>query len=357
MLINLLSGEIFPSDLQIRHRRARLIRNRRHGNHFLKIEKFSSDFENVANLNKFVTESSDVIYNNSTLTITDEQIIIKLSPESPNAHKTGKKSEGNINIKVNTANSAMHSNNSWQHIDKTVLYMGEKRIFNKVDSDENETASETFSNANDINSSREYNSGEKSSWRRTESGGQADIVTRFLRIVESQHLLGENCTAGTDLNLGEGVVDRYAQGRFRVEADICVNRANMLTRIWKYADRKALMSEDLFYSMVYSLVEFNDVIFAAGNCYAEHQYKDHLLFCPYAYRLPEGNILVKDLSVEYDYLGNTSEWFFIARKNAEKVIKENEHYTHGKQHHFNNILSLASRKFIIIIIITEDWNI
>ncbi|KAJ1524201.1 hypothetical protein ONE63_010722 [Megalurothrips usitatus] len=41
--------------------------------------------------------------------------------------------------------------------------------------------------------------------------GHVDIVTRFLRIVESQHLLGENCTAGTDLNLGEGVVDRYAQ--------------------------------------------------------------------------------------------------------------------------------------------------
>lgn len=35
-----------------------------------------------------------------------------------------------------------------------------------------------------------------------------DVVTRFLRIVETQHLLGDNCTAGTDLNLGEGVVDR-----------------------------------------------------------------------------------------------------------------------------------------------------
>lgn len=38
-----------------------------------------------------------------------------------------------------------------------------------------------------------------------------DVVTKFLRIVESQHELGDNCTAGTDLNLGEGVVDRYAQ--------------------------------------------------------------------------------------------------------------------------------------------------
>lgn len=57
-----------------------------------------------------------------------------------------------------------------------------------------------------------------------------DIVTRFLQIVESQHILGGNCTAGTALHLGEGVVDRYAQERFRVEAEVAVNRANMLTR-------------------------------------------------------------------------------------------------------------------------------
>lgn len=65
--------------------------------------------------------------------------------------------------------------------------------------------------------------------RRSLSKGK-DVVTTFLRIVESQHLLGANCTAGTALNLGEGVVDRYAQDRFRVEAEIAVNRANMLTR-------------------------------------------------------------------------------------------------------------------------------
>lgn len=35
-----------------------------------------------------------------------------------------------------------------------------------------------------------------------------DVVTKFLRLIETQHLLGENCTAGTHLNLGEGVVDR-----------------------------------------------------------------------------------------------------------------------------------------------------
>lgn len=160
--------------------------------------------------------------------------------------------------------------------------------------------------------------------------GHADIVTRFLRIVESQHLLGENCTAGTDLNLGEGVVDRYAQERFRVEADVAVNRANMLTRLWKYAGSKVMHSEYLLHASVFSMVEFDDDIFAAGNCYDQYQYKDYQLFCPFAYRLPEGPILVKDLAVEYKYLSNTSEWFYIARKNAENVIRNYNQFSRGK---------------------------
>jgi hypothetical protein len=160
--------------------------------------------------------------------------------------------------------------------------------------------------------------------------GSVDVVTRFLTIVESQQLLGENCTAGTDLNLGEGVVDRYAQERFRVEADVAVNSANMLTRLWKYADPAVMSSEYLLHASVFSMVEFDEDIFAAGNCYDQFQYKDYVLFCPYAYRLPEGPIIVKDLAVEYKYLSNTSEWFYIARKHAENVIRNYSHFSRGE---------------------------
>ena len=38
-----------------------------------------------------------------------------------------------------------------------------------------------------------------------------DIVSELLKIVETQALMGENCSPGTDLNLGEKVVNRYAQ--------------------------------------------------------------------------------------------------------------------------------------------------
>ena len=157
-----------------------------------------------------------------------------------------------------------------------------------------------------------------------------DIVTKFLRMIETQHLLGENCTAGTDLNLGEGVVDRYAQERFRVEADVAVNRANMLTRLWKYADPEVLNSEYLLYASVVGMVEFDDDIFAAGNCYDEYMYKDYGLFCAYAFRLPDGPILAKNLAVEYKYITNSSEWFFRARKSAERIIKNNENFRRGK---------------------------
>lgn len=160
--------------------------------------------------------------------------------------------------------------------------------------------------------------------------GSVDVVTRFLTIVESQNLVGNNCTAGTDLNLGEGVVDRYAQERFRVEADVAVNRANMLTRLWKYADPEVMSSEYLLHASVFSMVEFDEDIFAAGNCYDQFQYKDYVLFCPYAYRLPDGPILVKDLAVEYKYLSNTSEWFYIARKHAENVIRNYSQFSRGE---------------------------
>ncbi|KOC67887.1 hypothetical protein WH47_12217 [Habropoda laboriosa] len=137
-----------------------------------------------------------------------------------------------------------------------------------------------------------------------------DIVTRFLRIIENQHLLGENCTAGTDLNLGEGIVDQYAQERFRLEANLAVNRANMLTRLWKYAPEVMLSSEYLLHASILSMVEFDEDIFAAGNCYDKLQYKDRWLYCPFAHRLQdEDGILVKDLAIEYKYLSNSSEWF------------------------------------------------
>lgn len=175
------------------------------------------------------------------------------------------------------------------------------------------------------------NTSSPESVRKRPQAAQVDIVTRFLRIIENQHTLGENCTAGTDLNLGEGVVDQYAQERFRLEAEFAVNRANMLTRLWKYAPEVMLSSEYLLHASVLSMVEFDEDIFAAGNCYDKLQYRDRWLYCPFAHRLPnQDGVLVKDLAIQYKYLSNSSEWFYIARKNAERVIASYEQFSRGK---------------------------
>ncbi|XP_069112828.1 metabotropic glycine receptor-like [Argopecten irradians] len=154
-----------------------------------------------------------------------------------------------------------------------------------------------------------------------------DVVAMFLEQVEKYEQNKENCTTGTQYNLGKGVIQQYGKNRFKPQALVSVNRANFLTRIWREADSKVVDSEYLFYSQVQNMLEGDPEIFAAGNCYDYKEFKNYVMFCPYAYRTDDGTINVKDLSIAYPYLGNDSEWFHSARMRASKV--QNFNYTIG----------------------------
>ncbi len=164
-----------------------------------------------------------------------------------------------------------------------------------------------------------------------------DVVDKFLSIVEQYEQNKDNCTPGTEFNLGEGVVAQYGVFAYKAQAMVAVNRANFLTRIWKNSPAALLDSEYFFFTAVRSMVEGDDDLFAAGNCYDFMEYKNYTLFCPYAYRLPNvsSEIMVKDLSVEYKYLTNQSEFFWSARLKAENKLKEKYNETHGKYFAFN----------------------
>ncbi|KAL8610356.1 hypothetical protein ACOMHN_041170 [Nucella lapillus] len=146
-----------------------------------------------------------------------------------------------------------------------------------------------------------------------EEGTDKDVVQQFLEQVEKYEKNKANCTAGTAHNLGKGVIKQYGLNRFKAPALVAVNRANFLSRIWMEGNPEIISSEYFFFTQVRSMVEGDPEIFAAGNCYDKEEFKDYYLFCPYAYRTGDGEINVKDLSVEYDYLGNSSEWFYTAR--------------------------------------------
>lgn len=155
-----------------------------------------------------------------------------------------------------------------------------------------------------------------------------DIIADFLEKVEEYERNKDNCIPGTQFNLGKGVIQQYGINRFKRQGLVTVNRANFLSRIWKTAPQAVLDSEILLYAQVRNLAESDPDIFAAGNCYDHRAYKDRYLFCPYAYRTENGSINVKDLSIEYDYLGNTSEWFYEAKKHAANI--DNFNITVGK---------------------------
>ena len=111
------------------------------------------------------------------------------------------------------------------------------------------------------------------------------------------------------------------------------------SRIFKLTSPAVQENINLLHASVLSMVEFDDDIFAAGHCFDWNQHPAKKgLFCPFAHRLPPPEVasLAKDLANEYHYLGNTSEWFFLARKNAEKVIAKNEQYIKGNYMFFSN---------------------
>ncbi|GFS15673.1 G-protein-coupled receptor 158 [Elysia marginata] len=157
---------------------------------------------------------------------------------------------------------------------------------------------------------------------------ESDVVENFLQWVEDYGKNKATCQPGTQYNLGNGVIKQYGLKRFQAQAMIAVNRANFLTRLWRNADSEYLQSEYLFYAQVRNIVEADPDIFAAGNCYDKDEFKDYHLFCPFSHRTEDGRITIKDLSLEYPYLGNDSDFFYSARIRASKL--ENFNFTKGE---------------------------
>jgi hypothetical protein len=188
-----------------------------------------------------------------------------------------------------------------------------------------------------------------------------DIVQEFLSQVAYMEANKANCTPGVTFNLGEGIIAQYGLQRYRAQAMLAVNRANLLTRLWKLAAatddivsgdeikrqadvqttenewpeerlmqveagdhvRNLLHSEYFLYSQVRSMIESDPNVFGAGNCYDAYEYKNYSLFCAYGYRSNHSDprvITVKDLSVGYHFLGNDSEFFYLPRTKANKKL-------------------------------------
>ncbi|XP_038066965.1 uncharacterized protein LOC119736991 [Patiria miniata] len=161
-----------------------------------------------------------------------------------------------------------------------------------------------------------------------------DIVSKFLTYLAYIEDNRNDCEAGTWAVVLDKGATSYGPNRYMRQAMRTVETANFFTRIWRSKALSGVQhNEEFFFNVVASNVENDDDIFAFGNCYDAHEFLDYSIFCPYAYRLPDGGIRVKDLSLAYPYLTNDSEWFFEARRNVERLLTQNRvvinsEYTH-----------------------------
>ena len=242
---------------------------------------------------------------------------------------TTEDSSEQINRKVNTTLYDITQNNA-TNINGTFydLSLDEKtRLFNSDEEDESVTP-----NPLDYLDITDDDLSIKGSLEDEVKQRKLVMISKILKDVEQQALQGANCTPGTSLNMGDIDLVGNNYKRFRGAAEVAVNRANWLTRMWKYASDVMQSSEYLLHSSLFSMIESNEMIFGAGNCYDGLQYKNYSLFCPFAYKSPvvQGNILAKDLAVEYKYLKPSSTWFWTPKQKGGEMAENLIRFETGK---------------------------
>lgn len=140
-----------------------------------------------------------------------------------------------------------------------------------------------------------------------------DPVAEALDYVEQIARQKNNCSFGPSLNLN------YDKVRWTAEAEVAVRAANLLSTLFRTGDHMRGIHEadtDLLYSIVLSNVENNVNVFGSAIAFVKYHYRDYEIYCPYAFRAPEG-ISAKDLSIGYDYHTNGTDWFYIPLKMFE----------------------------------------
>ncbi|KAJ8042105.1 hypothetical protein HOLleu_13093 [Holothuria leucospilota] len=137
-----------------------------------------------------------------------------------------------------------------------------------------------------------------------------DPVAEALDYVEQIARQKNNCSFGPSLNLN------YDKVRWTAEAEVAVRAANLLSTLFRTGDHMKGIHEadtDLLYSIVLSNVENNVNVFGSAIAFIKYHYRNYEIYCPYAFRAPEG-ITAKDLSIGYDYHTNGTDWFYIPLK-------------------------------------------
>lgn len=120
------------------------------------------------------------------------------------------------------------------------------------------------------------------------------------------------CTGGTE----EVLPVQFDHQQWAAYARVAVRMANQLTQeLIRHNNTLVAMSDEYLFDIVINNV--NDVtspIFGSAIAVEEFVYPKYRTFCPYAYM--KDRVYSHDISLNYDYLSNSTEWYHILRSAA-----------------------------------------
>ena len=149
--------------------------------------------------------------------------------------------------------------------------------------------------------------------------GGSEQARRALAYVEAVRTRA--CSGGT----GETLPVDFDHSLWTRHAQVAVRMANLLTKVIIRNNNTFPRSieEDLF-SLVRNNVDGNTLLFGSAIAVEEYVFPKYRLFCPYAYE--KDRVYAHDISLNYDYLNNSTEWYHKLRMKSWATTHVSENF-------------------------------
>ena len=116
------------------------------------------------------------------------------------------------------------------------------------------------------------------------------------------------CSGGTD----ETLPVEFDHALWREYAEVAVRMSNTLTKnVIRNNNTLGGVTEEFLFDLVRNNVDNESPIFGSAIAVEEWIFPKYRIFCPYSYK--KDTVYAHDISLQYNYLLNTTEWYHVLR--------------------------------------------
>ncbi len=136
-----------------------------------------------------------------------------------------------------------------------------------------------------------------------------------------EHVRNSQCVGGTE----EVLPVHLDYIRWSKEAAAAMRMSNLLTKmIVRNGNSLEGTPEEFLFDLVRNNVDDGELIFGSAIAFESYFVNNHTTFCPYAFR--KDRVYAKDLSLSYNYLETSTEWYTVLRETnwTQAKVSENQ---------------------------------